>query len=251
MNQAKAITTPAARTARGKLQFPSTLMLLATNAIPLFGVLFWHWNALLMLLLYWAETGVIGFWVFTAYLFRPGYDNDDSGRTGWRAYVARLLQVTFLCLFSGLFMAVHLSILRDIFHDRWPPGTDGVTDFIDQMLIATWLWIPLLAMFILHGVKFFFVRIDPETVRLYLPRLASAMRSAEFKGGRTPTQLRDATTAGAVRFFGRIFLMQFALLLGGFLSLKLGNVTPAVLIIAIKSAIELTLQIRVEPVVEG
>ena len=184
MSQATAMTEPAARTGLGKLALPSTLMLLATNAIPLFGVIFWHWDALLMLLLYWAETGIIGFWSFTAYLLRPGYDKEDKGRTGWWAYVARLMQVTFLCLHSGLFMAVHLFILKDVFSDRWPPGANSATGFIDQIVIATWLWIPLLAMFIFHGAIFFYARLDPETIRRAVPRLASLLRSSGLGGER-------------------------------------------------------------------
>ena len=38
------------------------IALLATNALPLVGVLFFEWNAFLLVLLYWAENVVVGFY---------------------------------------------------------------------------------------------------------------------------------------------------------------------------------------------
>jgi Family of unknown function (DUF6498) len=242
MSEATAMTGPAERSIRDKLLLPSTLWLLATDAIPIFGVLFWHWDAMLMLLLYWSETGAIGFWAMTAYLFRPGYDKDDKGRTGWRAYLARAWIVTIMSAVAALFMTVHMAILQEIFRDRWPAGIDGVADFIDKILIATWLWVPLLAMFLFRGAMYLKTRIDPQTMRRLLPRLAAVIEPKSAVA-LTPTQLRDAATDSAVRFFGRIFLMQISLLLGGLLAIRLGNLVPAILLIAIKSTIDLLMHV--------
>lgn len=251
MSQAAAIPEPALRTLRDRLLLPSTLLLLATNAIPLFGVLLWQWDAFLMLLLYWAETGIIGFWAFTAYLFRPGYDKDDKGRSGWRAYRARLTQVMFLCVHAGLFMFAHLFILRDIFRDRWPKGMHSPTDFIEQVIIANWLWIPLLAMFLYRGVMYLKTRIDPQTIRRFMPRLAAAPGSFDGAGAQTAAKLRSAAADSAVRFYGRIILMQIALLIGGFLAIGLGNVMPAILLIVIKTVIDLLLHVGGDVTVES
>ena len=55
-----------------------------------------------------------------------------------------------------------------------------------------------------------------------------------------------------MRFYGRIILMQVALLIGGFLAMGLGNLAPAILLIVVKTTIDLLLHIggdiRVEPV---
>jgi hypothetical protein len=244
MSQAAAIPEEAWRELRNKLVHPSTLWLLATNAIPLLGVVFWHWDAMLILLLYWAETGVIGFWAFAAYLFRPGYDKDDKGRTGWRAYRARLMQMAFLCVHAGLFMGGHLFILRDIFRDRWPQGISSVADFIDQVLIGTWLWLPLLAMFLFRGVMCLKTRINPQTIRPSMPWLANVLISLNgTTTAPTPAKLRNAATDAMVRFYGRIILMQVALLVGGLLAIGLGKIAPALLLIIIKSTIDLLLHI--------
>lgn len=40
----------------------SAIVLLAANAIPLIGVLFFGWSLLTILVLYWLENGIVGFW---------------------------------------------------------------------------------------------------------------------------------------------------------------------------------------------
>src|SRR5262249_55153884 len=45
------------------LFYPSTLLLIAANALPLVGVLYWGWDVFVLLVLYWMETAIIGFWM--------------------------------------------------------------------------------------------------------------------------------------------------------------------------------------------
>jgi hypothetical protein len=40
----------------------SAIVLLVANAIPLVGVLFWGWSLLTILVIYWVENGIVGFW---------------------------------------------------------------------------------------------------------------------------------------------------------------------------------------------
>jgi hypothetical protein len=40
---------------------PSVLILVAANLVPLIGVIFWGWDAFVLLMLYWLETAVIAF----------------------------------------------------------------------------------------------------------------------------------------------------------------------------------------------
>ena len=44
------------------LMQPANLILLAANLFPLVGVIFWGWDAFVLLMLYWLETAVIAFW---------------------------------------------------------------------------------------------------------------------------------------------------------------------------------------------
>jgi hypothetical protein len=55
---------PAAATAPSMtvLLHPTTLILVAANAVPIIGVLYWQWDAFLLHMLYWLESAIIGFW---------------------------------------------------------------------------------------------------------------------------------------------------------------------------------------------
>ena len=156
------ISAPAPVTGRWtmrKLAHPATLMLLATNAIPPIGLVFWRWDAFVLLLGYWAETAVI-------------------------AVLAAFVSRGVTCL---------LDLLGAVPIRRW--------------ILAIW---------------------------------------PDYPGALPANRKPDP---GAVLFGlgGRIILMQVAVLVGGFIAVKLEMVAPVVLplliLIAIKSYIELSLHI--------
>ena len=53
------------------LLHPSTLLLLAANSIPIFGVLYWGWDVFVLLMLYWLETAIIGGWTIARIALAP------------------------------------------------------------------------------------------------------------------------------------------------------------------------------------
>lgn len=84
-----------------RLRSPDALALLAANALPLIGVLLLDWSLPEVLLLYWAESAVVGgFTVLKMTLARS-----------WAA----LFYVPFFCVHYGLFMLVHLVFLVAVF----------------------------------------------------------------------------------------------------------------------------------------
>jgi len=50
----------------------SALLLIAANAIPLVGVLFFGWSLLTIVVLYWIENGIVGLWNLPRILFAQG-----------------------------------------------------------------------------------------------------------------------------------------------------------------------------------
>ena len=51
---------------------PYMIFLVAANLLPLAGVVFWGWDAFVILMLYWLETVVIAFWTILPVLVVPG-----------------------------------------------------------------------------------------------------------------------------------------------------------------------------------
>jgi hypothetical protein len=42
------------------MRWLSAAVLVAVNAIPLIGVAFWGWSLMMILVLYWVESGIVG-----------------------------------------------------------------------------------------------------------------------------------------------------------------------------------------------
>jgi hypothetical protein len=58
---ADANTLPQTTMSARQVLRPSTLILLIANLFPLYGIAYWGWDAFVLLMLYWMETGIIAF----------------------------------------------------------------------------------------------------------------------------------------------------------------------------------------------
>ena len=184
---------------------PSTVALLAANLVPVAGVLMFGWSVGEVMLLYWAESAVIGF-----YNLRKMW---VIGR--W----ATLMMGTYFLGHFGGFMVGHLLfiygfMIKGTEHGGVVPLTEVFNDFVS-------LSPALLALFISHGVSF---------SRNFLGR-------KEFKG----MELNQLM----VEPYRRIFVMHITIIVGGFLVMMLDNVLPAlVLMICLKVGADLKAHFR-------
>ncbi|MBI4361249.1 hypothetical protein HY572_05760 [Candidatus Micrarchaeota archaeon] len=105
---------------KGVSQKPSVWVLLAANVVPLFGVLFLGWSQASVLLLFWAESAVIGFYtVLKMLLAKPERFDAPDGLAGtffagaaFAVFQAsRLFSIGFFVIHFGIFMLVHLMFL--------------------------------------------------------------------------------------------------------------------------------------------
>jgi hypothetical protein len=168
----------------------STGSLIVANLVPLFGALFLGWNAGVILILYWAENLVVGFYSeLKILLARGGPEANVSGvdpgsRAGAAArrapvafagfvHLAKLFPMAFFALHYGGFCAVHgvfvYAFVREIgegadfdvfpLADDWP----GPLVFLQigaslvERILANYgeeIAVPLLALFASHGVSF-------------------------------------------------------------------------------------------------
>jgi Family of unknown function (DUF6498) len=217
----------------------ATVILLTINLVPLVGVMFWGWDAFVLLMLYWLETAVIAFWTVVRISTLPAGTlgelqlQDASGRkTG-----SPLALSAFFTVHASIFMGVHFLFLWELFSGDWSKKIRGVGAFIDQMVIGTGLWVPLGVLFIGRGVLMLFATVKP-----WLWRKLGMVERGE-------SQPRSVLTPGESLLFGlylRIFVMQVTIIIGAWFALVLGNAGALLFLIIVKTTVDLSFQIIAE-----
>lgn len=122
---------------------PSVLALFAANLYPLIGVLFLGWNTFYLLILFWMENVVIGFYTIIKMLLVPGT------KSGW---AAKLAMISFFCVHYGMFTLVHGIFVFVIFGADF--GGQG-TEILWSSIVSYQLPWAALALFISHGFSLF------------------------------------------------------------------------------------------------
>ena len=185
------------------LTSPSGLALIAANLVPLAGVLFFGWDLASVIVLFWAESAVIGFYMVLKMAV--------VGR------LAALLAVPFFIGHFGAFMAGHFLLIYSFFV-RGANATGpapGVREALQSIFNP--LWPSLAALFISHGVSFF----------------DNFLGRREYVG----TTMNALTIAP----YNRIVVMQLALIFGGWIIMLLKSPVPALaLLILFKTALDFT-----------
>ena len=81
------------------------LALIAANVVPLFGAVFWDWNTLNIVFLYWAENLAVGFYTILKMVFFPV--PDPAKRLSLGAFLVKTCFIVPFTIHYGLFTAVH------------------------------------------------------------------------------------------------------------------------------------------------
>ncbi len=124
------------------LVYPSVLILILVNSIPILGVLFFSWDIFSILFLYWLETIVIGFFNILKILAI----NKTKG----------IFLVIFFIIHYGLFNWVHLLFLVSIFTIKsslsgpWFLNLDKILEYLNIVILA------LIPLFLSHGFSLFY-----------------------------------------------------------------------------------------------
>lgn len=205
---------------------PSTWLLIAINLVPLVGVYAWGWDGFVLLVLYWLETASIAFWTLARILITP---------RGGSTLPSRLAMAIATTLHAGVFMAVHMIFLWVLFSGTWSDKIHGVDDFISEMIIGTGMWLPLLALFIGRGLMMLFDVVRP-----------ALLRSARIKDPTiaAPASMRDSGIVSGL--YARIVVMQLTIIFGAWATTLSGGRGSLVLVIAIKTAVDLAITLRAE-----
>jgi hypothetical protein len=199
----------------------SLILLLLVNLLPLVGVLWLDWDVVGLLVLYWSENLILGFYTILKMLTK-------SPRSG-------LPLSLFFCLHYGGFCAGHgifiLSVLLDVnvepqSEHPWPLLLVFPQMFINvvQQVMAhapTDWTVPFVALVISHGVSFvsnFLLAGEREQVRL------SELMAAPYS---------------------RIFLLHIAIIFGGIAAMAMGQpLAMLVILVLLKSGLDIKLHLR-------
>jgi len=172
----------------------SAVALILANLVPIAGAAFFGWSLSDVMVLYWAESAIIGFFNVLKIAV--------IGR--WSALFAGPF---FLGHFGG-FMAVHFLFIYTLFV-KGVTGNDGGGDLAEVAALFAGLWPALLALFISHGYSFF----------------TNFLGRQEYRNRSVGDQMREPYT--------RVAFMHMVLIAGGGLSLALGDPTPVLLLVII------------------
>jgi hypothetical protein len=173
------------------LSSASTLALIVANLVPIAGTVFLGWKLSDVMVLYWAESAVIGFFNICKMI-----------RIGRAAAVFPSL--FFLGHFGG-FMAIHFLFIYTLFVEG-PAGMNAAGgDLVEVARLFIGLWPALLALFISHAYSFY----------------SNFLGRGEYRSRTVRNQMSEPYT--------RIVFMQLVLILGGGLSMALGQAGPVLL----------------------
>jgi len=228
MGDPTTVPSGAAPSAR-PLLYPSSLILIAANLLPLAGVLFWGWDAFVILVLYWFETAIIGFWTLVRVATASREALGGITMQGSTRAPSPVGLALFFVAHAGIFMGVHFGFLWALFSGDWASRIHGPREFVEKLIVGTDLWIPLLVLFAARGIVFFYSRIGARLRAWLKPQRPVRATAAPADG------IVGAIVGG---FYARIIVMHLAILLGGFLSL-FGSIAPLIVLIAIKTAVDL------------
>ena len=215
-------TQPPGSQYAGRRRHLSLALLIAVNLLPLAGVLFYDWDIAALVVLYWSENLVLGFYTIARMLV-------VSPLGGLFSSLFFLIHYGGFCAVHGLFIMVLLvDPEADIFSggNHWPfflVFVELLIDVIRQVLAYAppeWLW-AFSALFISHGVSFLLnFLLGGERDRLGVSQLMAAP-------------------------YGRIVILHVTIIAGAFATLALGQpILLLVILIALKISVDVAMHLR-------
>lgn len=214
------MTAPPSATRPEKTFSSSAIALIASNSLPLLGVLFFDWDVAAIVVLYWSENLIIG-----AYNIAKMIQVAGLGGVGTSLFF--LIHYGGFCAVHGLFIQSLLLETPELLADQsWPfflVFVELLVDVCAQMFAiapASWI-IAFVGLAISHGYSF----------------LTNFLQRGEYR----LTTVQSLMAAP----YKRIMVMHVAIIAGGFGIHALGEPTVLLLVlVGLKTAVDVTLHRR-------
>ena len=196
------------------------IALVAANLIPFWGVLFWGWDAFNVVLLYWSENIVVGFYNILKMAFAKVSHPAE--------HLGKLFMIPFFSVHYGGFCAVHGSFVLMLFKEdssfmnntTWPCFFVFLQMLLNVIknafsIMSLEMRYAMGALFVSHGVSFVYnYLIKGEYARIKSDRLMGSP-------------------------YARIVVMHVAIIFGAFLTAALGSpVGILIILVALKTYLD-------------
>ena len=191
----------------------SVIPLIVANALPLIGVLFFDWNLLQILFLYWFESGIVGFYSIFKLIKISG--------------IFSIFLVPFFIIHYGGFMTGHLFFIFVLFaphliYSSFFPSSEIIISLLNIIKFS------VVVLIVSHGISFFFNFIGNREYQL--TNIGKQMQAP----------------------YRRIIIMHLTLLFSGWLILLFKEpIFGLVLLIVIKTIADLNSHLKEHDVFEG
>jgi len=215
---------------KGNLANIPLIALVCANMFPIYGAAFLGWDAFTIVLLYWAENLIIGFYNILKMVFAQ-FSNPIE-------YIGRLFPTAFFIVHYSGFVAVHGLFIFTLFHKD---GVGGVMNIGGHPWPCFLVFVQLLFNVIRHGWLTLPNGTKYAVGMLFLSHGVSFVHNY-IMGGEYKT-----STVNAIMFqpYGRIIVMHVAILGGGLLSVKMGSPVGVLLVLIIlKTIIDVKFHLR-------
>lgn len=186
------------------IRIPASFALLLVNLIPIYGVLALNWNVFDIVLLYWSENIVIGFYTVLKMLHAEGIEGKDIAfyvNNRLAGSIQKAALTSFFIVHYGMFTLIH--------------GVFVFTSIVPKSSFS-------LAQNYTGAIGFFIALIISHGLSYYL----NYIRQKEY--------LTKAPQFYFVKPYGRIFVTHITILLGLFIVEILGKDAIVLLFIALK-----------------
>ena len=183
------------------------VVLVVANLSLVAGVLIFGWSLPTILMTYWAETAVLGLAALA--------------QIAWRQGKVALILVPFFTVHLGIFMLVHLAFLNTLLIEGLDPGSGpdasgGPLSFFGGFFMGSLPYISPLALLGLAIGHFISAMLStPRPIKAKPVEVETADGEPRKKPAGLPGNL------GTV--YGRIAVMQFTIILGGFFVMLVGG----------------------------
>jgi hypothetical protein len=221
------------------LRVLAAVLFAAFNLIPLFGIYAWGWDAFQLLLLYWAETVILFVCTLVHIACIPRERLGNMIINNRSVPASRAMMVGFFALHGGIFIAVHLVFLCVLFSGAEFSRLNGVTDFLHTYFVASGAWLPLILVALAGAIDVLTGPYHPAFVDAFARRLHIVLAGEAGGAGAAGAPAGDAVGSVVLGLYGRIVIMQVAIIFGAVASLRFGTVAPLVIVIGLKMLIDL------------